>query len=125
MIVLRKCELAKAINKRAKKTHQQKIVKIRMKNEDTQVKKSEKKKVNAFQIDNAWFNDDGSEYTESGSAAIEKVNNMMLYMEKIKQLQEELKQTKEVECFYEICSILLNITTNLSLFVCIRMQLQV
>ena len=81
--------------------------------------------MNAFWIDNAWFNDNASEYTESGSAAIEKVDNTMFYMEKIKQLQEELKQTKEVECFYEICSILLNITTHLSLFVCIRMQLQV
>ena len=61
MIVLRKCELAKSINKRAEKTHQQKIVKIRMKNEDKHVEKPEKIKVNSFRIDNAWFNDDGSE----------------------------------------------------------------
>ena len=53
MIVLRKCELAKAINKRAEKTHQQKIVKIRMKHEDAQVKKMDKKKVDSFRIDNA------------------------------------------------------------------------
>ena len=44
MIVLQKCKLAKAINKRAEKTHQQKIVKIRMKNEDSQLKKVDKKR---------------------------------------------------------------------------------
>ena len=73
MIVLRKCELGKAINKRAQKTHQQKIVKIRMKNEDQQVKKIKKKKVNSFRIDNAWFNDDGSQYTQSESAVVKKM----------------------------------------------------
>ena len=80
--------------------HQQNIIKIRMKNEDKQVKKIKKKKVNSFQIDNAWFNDDGSQYTQSESAVVKKDDAILFYMEKIKELQEELKRTKEVKWFY-------------------------
>ena len=42
MIVMRKCELGKAINKRSEKTHQKKIVKIHMNHGDKQVNKCEK-----------------------------------------------------------------------------------
>ena len=75
-----------------------------MKNEDSQLKKVDKKKANSFRIDNEWFNDDGSHYTESESLATKKTDDSMFYMEKIKQLQEELKQTKEVFHFtFYIC----------------------
>ena len=96
MIVLRKCELAKSINKRAEKTHQKRIVKVRMKHEDVNDKKIEKKNPNSYRIDNAWFNDDGSEYTKTETLSKKSDDDTMFFMERIKQLQEELKQTKEV-----------------------------
>ena len=42
-IVMRKCELGKAINKRLERTHQKKIVKVRMKHEHLEAKKFQKK----------------------------------------------------------------------------------
>ena len=96
MIVMRKCELGKAINNRSERNHQKKIVKVRMKHEDLEVKKFEKIKVNSFRIDNNWFNDDGSEYTGKDRGASITTDGTLFFIERIRKLEEEIKATKEV-----------------------------
>lgn len=97
MIVMRKCELAKVINKRAEKTHQNRILKVEKKHDANEEKVNvEKKKANSFRIDSAWFNDDGSQYTKTGEMSKKTEPDTLFYMERIKELQEELKRTKEV-----------------------------
>ena len=95
MIVLRKCELAKVINKRAEKTHQKKISKTRYNKEDSAEKRNPKKKMNSFCIDDKWYNNDGSIY-DKNSKPKSKCDETMYYVEKIKELEEELKAVKEV-----------------------------
>lgn len=51
MIVMHKCEVGKAINKRSEKTHQKKV-KIHMKNRVEQVNKGRKMNVDSFRIYN-------------------------------------------------------------------------
>ena len=97
MIVMRKCELGKAINKRSEKTHQKKIVKVRMKHNQSNENKFQKINTNSFRIDNNWFNDDGSEYTGNNNhGASITTDDTLFYIEKIRNLEEELKRTKEV-----------------------------
>ena len=62
MIVTRKCELSKVINKRAERTHKKKILKVRYNKEEENAKKIGAKKSNSFRIDENWYNDDGSIY---------------------------------------------------------------
>ena len=100
MIVIRKCELGKVINKRTEKTHQKKILKTRYKLEDGISKRLQSKKPCSFRIEKMWFNDDGSLYDDCKSSAIAIVpeieKNTNYFMGKIKELQEELKIAKKV-----------------------------
>ena len=109
MIVVRKCELGKVINKRAEKTHQKKILKTRYKNEDGESKNLAAKNPCSFRIEKDWFNDDGSVYDANKMASQTTVPDEMnqnYYQGKIKELQEELKLAKKVfNCF--ICLILI------------------
>ena len=100
MIIMRKCQLGKVINKRSEKTYQKKIVKIRMKNNDDQIKCSERMKTNLFRINTTWFNDDDSQYTKTKDKLIDKEDNALFYIEKIKKLEEFPKQTNQVEYFF-------------------------
>ena len=62
MIVTRKCELAKVINKRAERTHQKKILKTRLKKDETEEDNALKMKMYSYRIKDEWYNDDGSVY---------------------------------------------------------------
>jgi hypothetical protein len=97
MIVMRKCKLGKAINKRTEKTHQKKIVKVGMRHNQIEENKFQKINTNSFRIDNNWFNDDGSKYTGNNNhGASITTDDTLFYIEKIRNLEEELKRTKEV-----------------------------
>ena len=81
MIVLKKCELVKVINKRAENTHRKKIPKTRYSNGSTEREKT-KMKPNSFRINKEWYNDDGSVYDESKATL--KSDDSIFYVEKIK-----------------------------------------
>ena len=99
MIVVRKCELGKVINKRAERTHQKKILKTRYKHEDGKGKHLAAKNPCSFRIEKEWYIDDGSVYDENKTATTiehKEEPNSNYYMGKIKELQEELKEAKKV-----------------------------
>ena len=83
MIVTRKCELSKVINKRVEQTRQKIILKVRYNKEKENAKKIGAKKVNSFQINDSWYNADGSVYDANKDSFDEKeLDNF--YVEKIK-----------------------------------------
>ena len=102
MVVLRKCELAKVINKCAENTHQKQIPKIRYLNGS--MKEKIKMKLNSFRINNEWYNNDGSVYDKSKATL--KLDDGIFSAEKVKELEQKLRLANEVECFYSmICFI--------------------
>ena len=91
MIVLRKGELAKVINKRSESTHQKKILKIRC---EFGRKAKRRMKINSFRINEEWYNDDCSVYDEIKTTV--KTDDSIRLVEKIKELERELKIANEV-----------------------------
>lgn len=81
MIVIRGCELARVINKRAEKTNQKKISETRYTKEETEKKCQPREQKNSFRINNEWHNDDESVYDEITSK-ISRADYAMLYVEK-------------------------------------------
>ena len=79
------CELAKVINKGARKTHQKKISKARYNKEETEKKRQPRKKTNAFRINNDWYkyNDSGSLYDDMIKST-SKSDDAMFYVKKLK-----------------------------------------
>ena len=94
MIVLRKCELAKVVNKRSENTHQKKILKTRS-SEATKNQSRRKMNQNCFRINQNWYNNDGSAY-DKNKPRVPKNDNTIFYVEKIRKLENELKMAKKV-----------------------------
>ena len=91
MIVSRKCELAKMINKRSESTDQKKILKIRC---EFDTKEKRRIKINSFRINGEWYNDDCSVYDENKITL--KTDDSIRLVEKIKELERELMIANEV-----------------------------
>ena len=62
--------------------------------EEENAKKIGAKKANSFRIDDSWYNDDGSIY-DANKDPIEESDPDNFYMDKIKKLEEQLKETKK------------------------------
>ena len=115
MIVLRKCELAKVINKRSESTHQKKILKIRC---EVDTKDKRRMKTNSFRINEDWYNDDCSVYDEIKTTA--KTDDSIRLVEKIKELERELKIANEVFDIVQFIVVCYQINTHSFLFFIVR-----
>ena len=95
MVVIRKCELAKSINKRGITNHQKRILKTRSIIKDPD--EIQQKNKNAFRISSTsnsdWFNEDGSHHDENNSG-----RKQSFYISTIERMEQKIKELTEVTC---------------------------
>ena len=86
MVVKRKCNIAKSLNKRTQKTHQGKVRIKRNKEEVSALPLRDAEQ--AFTVGkNKWYTIDGKEYEPTGSAKTKRNN---YYLNRIQKLEEEV-----------------------------------
>ena len=92
MVVKRKCNITKVINKRCNSSHQGKVSIKRSKEEVAALPVRDKEQ--AFTVANSgWFTSDGKQYEPTGQIESKRSN---IYLNKIKRLEAELKKKQHI-----------------------------
>ena len=96
MIVNRKCEITKVINKRAEKSHQKTIISKRNKSQIKDQRNQRRSKC-TFSVsgNNTWYMRDGS-VCDGSKATLPPKFNSQFYLERIKELEEKLVKKEKV-----------------------------